>query len=63
MSVPFSTFRHLGMKETPAPGSVWRFNLYRIGGQTTPPRRNLFFLPEPLGNHSPDRYGRLVFAN
>jgi hypothetical protein len=63
MSVPFSTFRHLGMKETPTPGSVWRFNLYRLGGKTTPPRRNLFFLPEPLGNHSPDRYGRLVFAN
>jgi hypothetical protein len=63
MSVPFSTFRHLGMKDPPATGSVWRFNLYRIGGRTVPPRRNLFFLPEPLGNHSPDHYGRLVFAD
>jgi len=63
MSVPFSTFRHLGMKNPPAAGSVWRFNLYRIGGRTVPPRRNLFFLPEPLGNHSPERYGRLIFAD
>lgn len=63
MSIPFSTFRHLGMNDPPRRETVWRFNLYRIGGKTVPPRRNLFFLPEPLGNHSPDRYGRLVFAD
>ena len=63
LSIPLSTFRYLGMKEPPKPGSVWRFNLYRIGGKTEPPRRNLFFLPEPRGNHSPEYYGRLIFAD
>jgi hypothetical protein len=62
MSIPFSTFRYLGMKENPKEGSVWRFNLYRIGGKNVPPRRNLFYLPEPMGNHSPEYYGRLVFS-
>ena len=61
MSIPFSTFHHLGMKENPNEGTVWRINLYRIGGKTVPPRRSLFFLPEPMGNHSPDYYGKLVF--
>lgn len=63
LGIPFSAFRHLGMKHPPAAGTVWRFNLYRIGGKTVPPRRNLFFLPEPQGNHSPEYYGRLIFAN
>ncbi len=63
MSIPFETFRYLGMKQSPKAGDVWRFNLYRIGGKTEPPRRNLFYLPEPLGNHSPEYYGKLVFAN
>jgi hypothetical protein len=63
MSVPLETFRFLGMKQIPKEGDVWRFNLYRIGGKTEPPRRNLFFLPDPLGNHSPEYYGKLVFAN
>ncbi len=62
MSIPFSTFRYLGMKEKPKEGTVWRFNLYRIDGKTVPPRRNLFFLPEPKGNHSPEHYGRLIFS-
>jgi hypothetical protein len=61
-SIPFSTFRFLGMKEKPKEGDIWRFNLYRIGGKTEPPRRNLFFLPEPLGNHSPEYYGKLIFS-
>jgi hypothetical protein len=52
----------LGLKATPREGDVWRFNLYRLGGKTEPPRRNLFFLPEPLGNHSPEYYGKLIFA-
>jgi hypothetical protein len=63
VSIPFETFRYLGMKQNPKVGDVWRFNLYRIGGKTDPPRRNLFFLPEPMGNHSPEYYGKLVFAN
>ncbi len=63
MSIPFETFRYLGMKQNPKAGDVWRFNLYRIGGKTDPPRRNLFYLPEPMGNHSPEYYGKLVFVD
>lgn len=62
MSLPFSSFRYLGMKENPKVGTVWRFNLYRLGGKSDPPRRNLFYVPEPLSNHSPEYYGKLIFA-
>lgn len=62
MSIPLETFYHLGLEQKPRAGDIWRFNLYRIGGKTVPPRRNLFFLPEGKGNHSPEHYGRLVFS-
>jgi len=62
MSIPLETFFHLGLKQKPRAGDVWRFNLYRIGGETIPPRRNLFFLPDGKGNHSPEYYGRLIFS-
>jgi hypothetical protein len=61
-SIPLDSFRYLGMKAKPRIGDVWRFNLYRIGGKLNPPRRNLFFIPEPLSNHSPNYFGRLIFA-
>ena len=61
-SIPFSSFKYLGMKSKPKIGDVWRFNLYRIGGKLNPPRRNLFFIPEPLSNHSPQYFGRLIFG-
>lgn len=63
MSLPWETFACLGRTAKPEAGDVWRFNLFRLGGKTEPARRNLFFVPSPLGNHSPDYYGRLVFAD
>jgi hypothetical protein len=62
MSVPLETFFYLGLGQKPKEGDVWRFNLYRLGGKTVPSRRNLFFVPEPLGNHSPEYFGKLVFS-
>lgn len=41
---------------------VWRFNLYRLARKTEPARRNLFYLPEPLNNHSPEYFGKLIFS-
>ena len=63
LSLPWETFAYLGQPSKPKAGNIWRFNLFRLGGKTEPERRNLFFVPSPLGNHSPDYYGRLVFAD
>jgi len=62
MSIPLKTFFYLGIERKPKEGDIWRFNLYRLGGKTRPPRRNLFFIPEPLSNHSPEYFGRLLFS-
>jgi hypothetical protein len=62
MSIPFQAFRFLGLETGPEPGDIWRFNLYRLGGRTNPVRRNLFFIPKDISNHSPRHFGRMVFS-
>jgi len=62
VAIPFQMFSVLGYMDIPKPGDTWRFNLYRLARNTEPARRNLFYLPEPLNNHSPEYYGKLIFS-
>jgi len=63
IAIPFKMFNVLGYQGAPKSGDVWRFNLYRLGGIIQPERRNLFYVPKPLGNHSPEYYGKLIFSD
>ena len=62
VAIPYQMFSVLGYMDIPKPGDVWRFNLYRLARKTEPARRNLFYLPEPLNNHSPEYFGKLIFS-
>lgn len=60
--IPFRLFRFVGYEKKPQEGEVWRFNLYRLGGEVNAFRRNLFYLPKGKSNHSPGYFGKLVFS-
>ena len=62
VAIPFQMFSVLGYMDIPRSGDTWRFNLYRLARNTEPARRNLFYLPEPLNNHSTEYFGKLIFS-
>lgn len=62
VAIPYKMFSVLGFTDIPKSGDTWRFNLYRLARIAEPARRNLFYLPEPLNNHSPEYFGKLIFS-
>lgn len=63
VAIPYQMFNVLRYEDVPKSGDIWRFNLYRLARKIEPERRNLYYLPKPLNNHSPEYYGKLLFSD
>jgi len=63
--IPLEDFKELTPRFPPKPGTVWRFNLYRLDGLEPDRQYSLWSdVKTPAPNyHVPGRFGYLVFAN
>jgi len=63
MKVPFRNFIRDAAHTPPRDGDEWLLNVNRIGGQTNRQLSSWSPIPPPLtGFHSPEAFGRVVFA-
>jgi putative heme-binding domain-containing protein len=63
MKVPFRNFIRDAAHTPPSEGDEWRLNVNRIGGKTNRQLSSWSPIPPPLtGFHSPEAFGRIVFA-
>lgn len=63
MKVPFRNFVRDAAHTPPQPGDEWRLNVSRIGGKTNPQLSTWSPIPPPAKTfHTPEAFGRVVFA-
>lgn len=64
MKVPFRNFARDAAHTPPVDGDEWRLNVNRIGGKTNAQSSSWSPIAPPLQSfHSPEAFGRVVFAN